>query len=68
MEQHQLPAETPPEGTAIDPVCGMSVIIEGAQHVTRHQGTTYYFCGKGCRLEFEDDPERILAPDYVPSM
>jgi Cu+-exporting ATPase len=68
MEHHQQPAGTPPEGTAIDPVCGMSVIIEGAQHVTQHQGTTYYFCGKGCRLEFEDDPERILAPDYVPSM
>ena len=31
-------------------------------------GTTYYFCAKGCRLDFEDDPERVLAPDYKPSM
>jgi Cu+-exporting ATPase len=53
---------------AIDPVCGMSVVIEGASHVSEYQGMTYYFCGKGCRLEFEDDPERILAPDYEPSM
>jgi Cu+-exporting ATPase len=65
MDQHHLP---PAEGTAIDPVCGMSVVIEGAPHVSEYQGTTYYFCGKGCRLEFEDDPERILAADYEPSM
>ena len=46
----------------------MTVVIEGAQHTSEYQGTTYYFCGKGCRLDFEDDPERILAPDYMPSM
>ena len=46
----------------------MTVVIEGAQHISEYQGATYYFCGKGCRLEFEDDPERILAPGYVPSM
>jgi YHS domain-containing protein len=46
----------------------MEVVIEGAQQVSEHAGTTYYFCGKGCRLDFEDDPERILAPDYEPSM
>jgi YHS domain-containing protein len=65
MDQHEM---TPSEGTAVDPVCGMTVVIEGAQHVSEYQGATYYFCGKGCRLEFEDDPERILAPGYVPSM
>ena len=65
MEQHENP---PSEGTAIDPVCGMTVVMEGAQHVSQYQDSTYYFCGKGCRLEFEDDPERILSPDHVPSM
>lgn len=59
---------SPVEGIALDPVCGMTVVIDGAQHVSEYQGTTYYFCGKGCRLEFEDDPERILSPDYTPSM
>jgi Cu+-exporting ATPase len=68
MEQPPKPHATLPEGTAIDPVCGMSVTVEGAQHTSQYQGRTYYFCGKGCRLEFEDDPERILAPGYVPSM
>ena len=65
MDQHET---IPTEGTATDPVCAMRVVIEGAQHVSEYKGTTYYFCGKGCRLEFEDDPERILAPGYVPSM
>ncbi|MEA2025562.1 MAG: YHS domain-containing protein [Chloroflexota bacterium] len=60
---------TPPgPGIAIDPVCGMHVVIDGAQNIFEHEGTTYYFCAKGCRLDFEDDPARILAPDYRPSM
>ena len=46
----------------------MHVVVEDAQHTAEHEGTTYYFCGKGCRLDFEDDPGRILAPDYEPSM
>jgi len=55
----------------IDPVCGMTVDPEGARakglHST-HAGTEYFFCGKGCKLEFGDDPERFLDPAYVPSM
>ena len=63
MEQHT----TPPD-IAIDPVCGMQVEKATAQHKTEYQGTTYYFCAKGCKLDFEDEPQRILAPDYEPHM
>jgi YHS domain-containing protein len=65
-----LPVRTPepPEGVAIDPVCGMHVVIEGSTQTADHEGITYHFCGKGCRLEFEDDPARFLDPSYVPSM
>jgi Cu+-exporting ATPase len=66
MDEHMT--SEPREGIAIDPVCGMQVVVEGAQHTTVYKGTTYYFCGRGCRLDFEEDPERFLAPDYVPSM
>jgi Cu+-exporting ATPase len=59
---------TTPPGIAIDPVCGMNVVIEDAQHTTEYEGVTYYFCGKGCKLDFEEDPERILAPGYQPHM
>jgi Cu+-exporting ATPase len=54
-----------------DPVCGMDVDLEAARAkglVAEHDGTEYGFCGKGCLLEFRDDPERFFAPDYVPSM
>ena len=63
-----LQAPEPPDGVAIDPVCGMSVVIDNATQTAQFQGTTFYFCGKGCRLEFEDDPERFLDPSYQPSM
>jgi Cu+-exporting ATPase len=54
-----------------DPVCGMTVdpaTAEAAGLVTEHAGTTYWFCGRGCLLEFRDDPARFLDPAYEPSM
>lgn len=53
---------------AKDPVCGMDVDTSTSQLSLEHDGQTYWFCGKGCLLEFKDDPERFLAPDYEPSM
>jgi YHS domain-containing protein len=54
-----------------DPVCGMTVDVDSARATGRaltHEGVEYVFCGKGCFLEFGDDPERFLKPDYTPSM
>ena len=56
---------------ATDPVCGMEVNPEvaSAQGLSsEHDGQTYYFCGRGCKLDFDDDPQRFFDPDYVPSM
>lgn len=53
---------------AIDPVCGMEVDTTTSQLSLDHDGRTYWFCGKGCLLEFRDDPERFLDPGHVPSM
>jgi YHS domain-containing protein len=57
--------------TVIDPVCGMSVepatALEKGLHA-KHEGKDYYFCGKGCKLDFGEDPARYLDPSYVPSM
>jgi xanthine dehydrogenase accessory factor len=39
--------------TAVDPICGMIVAVEGAAHTLEHEGTTYYFCGAGCLRKFE---------------
>jgi Cu+-exporting ATPase len=60
-----------PVGAAIDPVCGMTVDPETARerglHV-RHEDVDYFFCGKGCKLDFLEEPATFLAPDYQPHM
>jgi YHS domain-containing protein len=49
---------------AIDPVCKMEVDTRTAKHVSEHNGTTYYFCGRGCKLDFEEEPEAYLTEDH----
>jgi YHS domain-containing protein len=54
-----------------DPVCAMTVDIEAARAkglATVYEGVEYVFCGKGCFLEFHDDPATYLDPAFVPSM
>jgi YHS domain-containing protein len=56
---------------ATDPVCGMAVNPEDARAKglnSSYQDREYFFCGKGCFLEFADDPDKYLDPDYVPHM
>jgi YHS domain-containing protein len=43
-----------------DPVCGMRIDADAAAASVEHGGTTYYFCGEGCKRAFEDDPKRYL--------
>lgn len=48
--------------SAVDPVCGMDVDTSdppGGTH--EHEGVTYYFCGRGCRMEFEEDATGYLS-------
>jgi P-type Cu+ transporter len=52
---------------AKDPVCGMQVDTDNAQFTAEHEGTTYYFCSRGCMLDFQDEPQRFLADDYKPA-
>ncbi|MEE4208032.1 MAG: YHS domain-containing protein, partial [Parvularcula sp.] len=53
------------EGTAIDPVCGMSVAIEGAEHIAKHAGTEHYFCSPSCHDKFVTDPELYLSGAHL---
>ena len=43
---------------ATDPVCGMAVEREKAVSAER-EGRTFYFCSRGCRNEFLEDPEQF---------
>ncbi len=47
--------------TAKDPVCGMSLKIEGATHTAEYLGKTYYFCSEDCKAAFLKDPAKFAA-------
>ena len=51
---------------AIDPVCGMEVNTETAQFSVEHDGQTYWFCSKGCMLDFQEEPAKYLDPNFEP--
>ena len=46
---------------AVDPVCGMTVDPARAAGTVDHNGTTYYFCSKGCAAKFAADPQKYLS-------
>ena len=53
---HDHGAHEPAAGTAVDPVCGMTVAADASGRPYEYEGTTYYFCSAGCRSAFEKDP------------
>jgi xanthine dehydrogenase accessory factor len=40
--------------TAVDPICGMTVVIAADTPSLEHDGGTVYFCCAGCRRKFEE--------------
>jgi len=57
--RHARTPVTAPPAEAVDPVCGMTVAVEGAAAVVEHGGVTYYFCSGHCRAAFLEDPQRF---------
>jgi xanthine dehydrogenase accessory factor len=49
------PAPPPkaPAETAIDPICGMTVVVGPGTPTAEHDGQTVHFCSESCRAEFE---------------
>jgi xanthine dehydrogenase accessory factor len=45
--------ETATAITAVDPICGMTVLIDADALSLERGGDTHYFCGEGCRRAFE---------------
>ena len=43
---------------ALDPVCGMTVDLAAARHVTDWQGQRFAFCAASCKRAFDEDPEK----------
>ena len=46
----------------IDPVCGMEVDPKTAEFKSIYHGKMYYFCSRGCKNDFEKDPEKYINP------
>jgi Cu+-exporting ATPase len=59
-------AQSPQNGMAKDPVCGMLVDPHTAKHKAVHDQHTYYFCSAGCRDKFVKSPSTYLADKPVP--
>ena len=48
--------QAPPRAEAVDPVCGMTVLVDDAKYHTVHDGADYWFCAPGCLRAFESHP------------
>jgi Cu+-exporting ATPase len=59
--QHHDGSAAPPDGKALDPVCGMTVDPAKTPHHAEHEGREFHFCGAGCRAKFEADPQKYLS-------
>jgi xanthine dehydrogenase accessory factor len=59
--QALLPAPLPFLAEAIDPVCGMSVVIEGAKYTYSYNGQAFYFCCPACLKLFKQSPAKYLT-------
>ena len=46
--------------TAHDPVCHMDIDPKTAAGTSEYEGTTYYFCSRGCKMDFDEDPAGVL--------
>ncbi|MFO1045820.1 MAG: heavy metal translocating P-type ATPase [Planctomycetaceae bacterium] len=46
--------------TALDPVCGMTVVRDERAATTNHAGQTWLFCSTHCQQKFVADPSRYL--------
>jgi Cu+-exporting ATPase len=44
----------------IDPVCKMTIEDKEAVATSKYKGTTYYFCSKPCKEDFDKNPEAFV--------
>ena len=49
--------------TVHDPVCHMDIDPKSAAGTSEYEGTTYYFCGRGCKMDFDEDPAGVLTAE-----
>jgi xanthine dehydrogenase accessory factor len=55
------PAQTASPELAIDPICGMTVVVVADTPSVTVDGETFYFCCDGCATKFQAQHEHALA-------
>jgi YHS domain-containing protein len=53
---------------ATDPVCKMTVDENAPAATSECNGATYYFCALGCKVAFDEDPEKYLRTSQKRSL
>ncbi|MGI8410933.1 MAG: XdhC family protein [Solirubrobacteraceae bacterium] len=48
--------------TAVDPICGMTIVVAPDTPSVTRASETVYFCGAGCQSQFEAQPEHVVVP------
>ncbi len=54
----ELKSLSSPTGETLDPICGMTVQISSAKHISEFEGRKFYFCCAGCKRKFDLEPAR----------
>jgi YHS domain-containing protein len=49
--------------TVHDPVCHMDIDPVTAAGTSEYEGQTYYFCSRGCKLDFDEDAPSVLKAE-----
>jgi xanthine dehydrogenase accessory factor len=49
-----------PLAEAVDPVCGMTVMVGSSGLPLEHDGRSYHFCCAGCRRTFTENPDAYV--------
>ena len=54
-------APTAAPATAVDPICGMTVLAAPQTPQLEHDGETVYFCCDGCKAKFDKEQHAVAA-------
>ncbi len=52
------PADEADDAESIDPICSMTVKVAASRYVSNYNGSEVHFCSAGCKVQFEQEPER----------
>ena len=49
----------------INPVCGVPVDVKNPKHIVDYHGELVYFCCDGCKVKFDEDPQKYMQKERV---